>query len=273
MKQTYLKLSFVSVLAVLFMLQYACKKDPVIVDDNPANVGKLKFTFAHQVDGQSVIYDSTMYVNAAGNHYQLNEIKYFISDITLHKAGGEKIVLTGNDEIRYLDKDYPSTLNWVTTQNLPAGGYEKVSFTFGITATKNQSNMFVNPPEMNMFWPSYLGGGYHYMMINMKWIDTNNVLVGNAFHLGIGQIRDINGNITGFVQNYFTVTLPGSSFTITEGKTTNIPVIMNIENWFKNPNTFDFDIWGGDIMENQPAMAAAAANGHDVFSTGSITQQ
>jgi hypothetical protein len=249
----------------------ACKKDPVVIDDIPTG-GKINFVFSHQVDGLPVIYDTTMYTNAAGNVYQVNEVKYFISDVTLHKTGGTKVVLKGNNEIHYFDKDYPSTLNWLADQVIPVGSYDSVSFTFGISASKNKSNMFVNAPEMNMFWPSYMGGGYHYMMLNMKWLDLNNVLTGNAFHLGIGQIYDTTGNITGFIHNNFSVRLPSSAFTIALNKTTNIPVIMNIENWFQNPNVFDFDVWGGDIMQNQPAMSAAAANGHDVFSTGAITQ-
>lgn len=270
MSNVYSKMSFVLFLSSLILMVAACKKDPVVIDDDPGG-GKIKFVFSHQHDGQPVKYDSTMYVNPAGNNYQVNEIKYFISDVILHKAGGSKVILKGNNEIHYFDKDYPSTLDWLADQAIPIGSYDSISFTFGISPDKNKSNIFVNSPEMNMFWPSYMGGGYHYMMLNMKWLDLNNVLTGNAFHLGIGQIYDATGNITGFIHNNFSVSLPASAFTIALNKTTTVPVIMNIENWFKNPNVFDFDVWGGDIMQNQAAMSAAAANGHDVFSTGSIT--
>jgi hypothetical protein len=41
---------------------------------------------------------------------------------------------------------------------------------------------------------------------------------------------------------------------------------MNIEQWFENPNVYDHNQWGGDIMEQQDAMALAVENGWNVFS-------
>ncbi len=265
MKKSYLNLCLLVVIALFAAMQTACKKDPV-VDDPGKEVPALKLTFVHHVDGQPAKYDTTMYINAVGNHYQINQIQYFISDITLHKVGGAKHVLTGSNELYYVDKDIASTLSMIVTQKIPPGQYEKISFTFGINEQKNQSLMFVDYPESAMFWPQFLGGGYHYLKLNMKHIGPDGYSLGNAFHLGIGQLTDANDSIIGFVQNYFEVNLPNSSFTITEDKTTNVQIVMNVENWFQNPNVYDFDYWGGDIMQNQDAMAAAAANGHDVFS-------
>jgi hypothetical protein len=72
-------------------------------------------------------------------------------------------------------------------------------------------------------------------------------------------------SITGFVQNYFAVTLPASSFSVAENSTTSVGVTMNIQSWFDSPNIYDFDYWGGAIMQNQPAMHAITENGADVF--------
>jgi hypothetical protein len=36
---------------------------------------------------------------------------------------------------------------------------------------------------------------------------------------------------------------------------------MNVEQWFENPNTYDFDFYGGKIMDNQDAMGAGCSNG------------
>jgi hypothetical protein len=48
-------------------------------------------------------------------------------------------------------------------------------------------------------------------------------------------------------------------------KATLATITMNIEQWFKEPNLWDFNYWGGDIMENQDAMYAAKENGYNVF--------
>ena len=144
--------------------------------------------------------------------------------------------------------------------------YDGISFTFGINEEKNQSLMFTDLPESLMFWPEYLGGGYHYMKINGKWLDTNNLERPFNFHLGIGQEYDpVSGDITSFIQNYFSVDIPSSSFMVYPGEVTTIDIVMHVDRWFKGPNTYDHNYWGGDIMQKQEAMKMACENGQDVF--------
>jgi len=131
--------------------------------------------------------------------------------------------------------------------------------------------MFLNPPERDMFGPEFLGGGYYYMKLNGKWLAENNEVKPFNFHLGIGQIYSGGviepDSITGFIQNYFEVELPESSFTIAAGETKYFELRMNVENWFENPHIYDHDEWGGDIMQKQDAMKEACENGEtDVFS-------
>jgi hypothetical protein len=131
--------------------------------------------------------------------------------------------------------------------------------------------LFVNPPERDMFWPDNIGGGYHYMKLNGKWLADDETIKPFNFHLGIGQIYSGGGmntdSITGFVQNYFEVELLNSSFTINAGDTLYFEIRMNVENWFQHPNIWDHNYWGGMIMQNQEAMHQACENGkEDVFS-------
>lgn len=227
--------------------------------------GKVSFKFEHKVDGNPIEFDTLKYVNAAGNHYLVNVIQYFISDVKLWK-NGNPVQLGKTEDIHYVDTDIPGTWEYHPGDDITPDIYDSVTFIFGITEEKNKSFMFVNPPESYMFWPEYLGGGYHYMKLNGKWVDTDGVLQPFNFHLGIGQIYDDEGNIIKFVQNYFEVSLPGSQLEIKENVTTTAVITMNVEEWFEDPNVFDFNYWGGHIMENQQAMQAAKENGHNVFS-------
>ena len=227
--------------------------------------GKIGFTFNHVVEGNPVVFDTMIYQNAAGNQYLVNEIQYFVSDFTLWQ-NGHGLMLDKWEDIHYVDTDIPDTWSYQPADDIPEGSYDSLTFIFGISEEKNQSFMFVNPPESFMFWPEYLGGGYHYMKLNGKWKDPEGIINPFNFHLGIGQIYDNDGNITGFIQNYFTVHLPGSSFTISNGETTHANITMHINEWFNNPNIFDFNYWGGNIMENQAAMHSGIENGHNVFS-------
>ncbi|HRZ42325.1 MAG TPA: hypothetical protein P5228_06435 [Bacteroidales bacterium] len=262
-------LLMVPFLMVLTLLWACCKTDD---PGKPEPSGKLIFNFLHYCDGSPMIFDTTMYVNEAGNPYQVNEIQYFITDITLHAADGKKVVLNKENDIYYVDTDLPGTHKWQVADPVPAGTYTGVSFTFGIPQAKNQSFMYVNPPESNMVWPEFLGGGYHYMKLNGKYVDS--VLRPFNFHLGIGQIYPPNSHnydsIIAFVHNDFEAILPNSGFTITKDQVINFDIVMNIDEWFKDPHTWDHKLMGNYTMENQDAMQKMKENGYNVFTAGTI---
>lgn len=232
---------------------------------------KINFHFTQYNGGSPQEFDTMKYENAAGNDYLVNEIQYFISDVKLHFEDGNVQLLDGWKDIHYVDTDLPETHTWNVFDDIENGVVEKVSFTFGITEEKNNSLMFVNPPERDMFWPEYLGGGYHYMKLNGKWLAENGTNKPFNFHLGIGQIYAGGivhvDSITGFIQNYFEVELANSAFTMNDGDELDFEIRMNVENWFQNPNIYNHDEWGGDIMQKQNAMHLACENGKmDVFS-------
>jgi len=246
----------------------ACKKSDNTTPAVPS--GKVVFLINHQVNGQPLKENELIYTNASGNDYLITEVKYFISDITFYHNDGSKKVIGDWKDIFYVDENIQETKTIQFFDKIPAGTYDSITFIFGISQEKNKSFMFVDPPEINMCWPEVLGGGYHYLMINGKWKDISGVNMPFNFHLGIGQLYHGNtynvDSIYAFVQNYFTVSMPGSAFTIADKDTATFQLTMNIENWFKNPHIFDFNQWGGAIMQNQQAMLIAKENGWDVFS-------
>lgn len=228
--------------------------------------GKLKLEFLHMIDGNEIVFDSMMYINEAGNKYLVNEIQYFVSDFILHKSDDSKLLLDSWEDIHYIDTDIPVSQTYAFKDEIAPGEYNMLSFTFGIREEKNISLMFVNPPESFMFWPENLGGGYHYLKLNGKWVNELQQESPFNFHLGIGQIyHSFPDSITGFVQNYFNVEMPIMPINISNNETTTLQIVMNVENWFRSPNVFDHNQWGGDIMQKQDAMNLAAENGHDVF--------
>jgi len=256
------RIGFVLFLLMMWgvLMSSSCNNNDEPKPDN----GKVKFIFEHKIDSRAIVYDTMQYINAAGNPYLVSEIQYFVSDFRLWK-NGQSVLLDQWEDIHYVDTDIPASWIYSPADDIPTGEYDSITFVFGITGEKNQSFMFVNPPESFMFWPEYLGGGYHYMKLNGKWKTGDNTVKPFNFHLGIGQLYNEQGEITGFVQNWFSVKLPGSAFTINNNQTKQATITMNVEQWFKDPNVWDFNYWGGDIMEKQPAMHAAVENGHNVF--------
>ncbi|VAW28764.1 hypothetical protein MNBD_BACTEROID07-889 [hydrothermal vent metagenome] len=267
-KKHLLKTITLLLLTGLLLAFASCKKTPA-----PEKTGHMMVTFEHSVGQQLLEYDTIKYVNAAGNPYMVTNIQYFISDICLHKVNGDSVLFEKNDQnqnIHYVDTDLPDTWQWQLPDSIPEGQYSSISFTFGLNKKENVSLRFPNPPESAMFWPQYLGGGYHYMKLNGKWRDTSGVIHPFNFHLGIGQEYDSLGKPVKFIQNYFKVTLPKSSFSISGGQTVHLALNMDVNEWFENPNVFDLNVWGGKIMQNQTAMHLACQNGHNVFTLKNI---
>jgi hypothetical protein len=217
------------------------------------------FVFKHTINDTVLQRGVMRYINLAGNHYQVDELQYFISEITLKTSDGQLIKIESDSAIHYVDLDVPASLTWNPKDMIPVGDYTSISFVFGINEMKNKTGLFVNPPQRDMFWPDMMGGGYHYMKMNGKWHAEGNLITPFNFHLGIG----MNMDGTVFYQNYFKVTLPVN---IRTGTIMNeFDITMNIEKWFETPNLWDWNVIGGQIMMNQNAMHKACENGANVF--------
>lgn len=255
--------------------------------------GNIIIEIYHTVDGKQLETDQMIYTNAAGNKYLVSEIQWIISDIKLHRADGSTALIGKEGGIFYIDTDIPESMKLDLGYGVKSGDYTGLSFTFGMNELQNKSLRFVNPPESFMFWPDYLGGGYHYMKLNGKWINTDGVAQPFNFHLGIGQVYDTLAPkssyvsrsaccasahcegytppektmpIIGFIQNYFDVRFEETIFSVQASESTKLKLEMKVDNWFKNPNIYDHNIWGGSIMQQQKAMKKACENSIDVFS-------
>jgi hypothetical protein len=177
----------------------------------------------------------------------------------LETASGELMEIEDNQGVHYVDIRIPGTLSWQIADEFPNETFRSITFVFGLEGEQNTTGYFPNPPENNMSWPDMLGGGYHYMKINGRWIDPEGVR--QPFNLHTGKIATDNG----FADNAFTVTLPLTNFSTLGKKTSEVTLQMDINAWFSNPNLFDFNHFGGSIMQNREAQEVLRENGWDVF--------
>ena len=219
--------------------------------------GDTEIRISYTANGSPLVTDSLCYVNEAGNRYMVTEIQWFISNITLVSEQGDEYEL---GKVFYVDTNIPESQRLLAT-SVPCQRYISMRFTFGLDQEHNITGSFPNPPECNMFWPEPLGGGYHYMKLNGKYLDANGNLAPMNLHLGIGQ----NEDQTVFYQNFFTVELP-LDIDLKEDTVNVIGLDMDIDNWFRNPHTYDITAFGSAIMQNQDAQQILKENGYDVFS-------
>jgi hypothetical protein len=237
----------------------------------PAQTGIVGIRFIHVVDAVPLELDTLKYITNGGINYKIADLQYFISGITLYIHGGGSLVLSDGDSIRYVDARMPETQSWLPAATIPAVQYDSVAFTFGLDDNQNISNRFPNPPERDMFWPEVLGGGYHHMKLNSVWKNSNtNIESPFMMHLGTGQIysspQPDPDSITGFVPNWFHVSLPGSGFSLQADSTLVLGIVMRIDRFFNGPpNLLDLYVLPQGIMQDQELMGKVRENGKGAF--------
>ncbi|MEI6888859.1 MAG: MbnP family protein [Bacteroidales bacterium] len=258
------------ILMILGSLMYLSCQRSEIAEDGPTKATTLVVRFENLVDSLPLILDSLMYENSSGDFYEVTDLQYFISGLTLHRDDGYNYTVIDNAGVHYVDARIPESLFWTLSVSLPYGNFDSISFTFGIDEFGNYSNRFPNPPERDMNWPDVLGGGYHYMKMNLLWKKTGlfRTFPFN-FHIGIGQIYKGNviepDSIIGFVQNYFNVNLPASAYSIEKGQIKHMVISMNVNQWFTGNNEFDFAKYPNTMMQHQTTMNNACLNGRKAF--------
>lgn len=235
---------------------------------------EIDINIGYEINGMPLVTDTLCYVNEAGNTFLITEVQWFLSNLELKNEAGNWTTLlqrnlldtAGINRVFYMDTNTPESQT-LHTQPLPISHYTALRFTFGLDETDNQTGLFNDPPESEMFWPDFLGGGYHYMKLNGKFVDAEGRLSPLAIHLGIGQ----NEDCTEFYQNYFIVELP-LNFDVKANDENQLNLTMVIDNWFRNPHTIDFNEIGSHIMQNQTAQRLFNGNGKDVFRIGKPTE-
>ncbi|MCX6251895.1 MAG: hypothetical protein NTX61_14225 [Bacteroidetes bacterium] len=250
---------------VAFFFFYSCRKDHTIVV-SPYNA-ETKLLFGTK---DPLYFDSLMYTTANGTHYMITDLQYFISRVKFHHVNGSWQDVKTNKGLHYVDGRSWFSPFWNLYLDTFFGTVDSISFVFGLDAADNISYRFPDPPLRDMFWPEILGGGYHYMKMNLKWKgDTMQEPLPFMFHIGIGQTYKgdsvVPDSITGYVQNYFTLRFP-LKIEFPDTGFTYIVIQMDIGKWFDSENVFNFSDYPNGMMQNQEAMNKACLNGRNAFS-------
>ncbi|MBC2844019.1 MbnP family protein [Winogradskyella flava] len=224
------------------------------------------FIFTHNWDGSQVSnadFNSFQFTTANGESISIERLRYVISDITFRTNNGEVL---NTDFYNLVDVTNNDGLNFTLARTIPAGNYANVSFTFGLDNEDNSQNYLdLNSASFNV--PDMLGGGYHYMQFDGKFINSNIEEQGFNYH-AIRAVDNPGTNPTFPQDTFFTVNLgPVNIAAVTE-----IEVEMNIAQWFKEPNLWDLNVYNQMLMPNSTAQILIYENGQNVFSLGEVSQ-
>jgi len=228
------------------------------------NTPGITLRFTNYINDTPAIFNKLIYNNLSGNKYMLKELQYFVSDIKLQRKDGTIIPLNLSKNIHYVDNDLPATLSWALPSLKVNDTCYSISFRFGLSKQNNRSFLFRNRPENLMAWPDMMGGGYHYMKMNLKYIDKDKQL--SNFNCHLGPYMTNNTDTSSVVDNSFEVTLtPPTPIIILPVNTTDIQLQMNINKWFDGKFRMDMNQYPDGIMDNETAMQQFCNNGAKAF--------
>ncbi len=217
------------------------------------------YDFTFNWDGTDITYDdfSTIkYTNKYGTKLSITKMRFLISNITFHGSDGDSIKIKGYN---FVDVASNTGLVYTPETKIPEGKYD-ITFTFGFDTIDNKKK-YPDLNSVNWNWPEALGGGYHFMQYEGKFIDDSDKEQPYALH--IGTARKSEGV---FEPNHFRVSL--GSVNLDDDK--RIEIKMNIAEWFKNPYTWNLNEYSTPLMPNYDAQILMHNNGKTVFSLGSV---
>lgn len=240
------------ILAVAFMCS-SCSSET-----DSDTVVNLRFT--HEWNNAVVTADdfgTIQYVNAFGNQLSIERLRYLISDLTITKPSGETIPL---NNYHLIDLENENTLNLTSNQSVETGTYANVSFIFGFTNTANTDGAYPDLNSASWNVPPMLGGGYHYMQLDGKFINNIENEAGYNFHAI--RAADNPGPNPSFPQDtFFEVNL--GPLTVSENN--EIIISMDMAQWFKEPYLWDLNLYNQMLMPNSTAQILMYENGQNVF--------
>lgn len=250
----------VILLGLVILGFYSCGEDN---DDNQTPEVFATFEFTHYWDGAlitNINFNAIQYTNANGELLSIERLRYVVSDIVFSNDQGT-IELDSYNLIDVTNNN----MSFTPQESIPPGSYS-VSFTFGLDNEDNSENLIdLNSESFNV--PENLGGGYHYMQLDGKYINSNMEEQGYNYH-AIRAVDNPGPNPTFPQDTFFSVDL-GS---IEINNNVEIEVEMNIAEWFKTPNLWDLNVLNQMLMPNSSAQILMYQNGQNVFSLGNVSQ-
>ncbi len=241
-------------LPILVMFFVACDKN----DDQPQNT-PVSIDFSHSFNQQEIDssnFNALDYTNGFGTTLSITRLRYLISQISFTNQQGIKTIVK-DYQLVDLSQDNSLAINDIL---LPPGAYN-LKMRFGFTEATNTSSIY---PDLNAAsWnvPESLGGGYHYMQLEGRFLDPTNEPFIYAYHT-ISAVQNPGPENT---REDTSIEIDLGEITVTQDAT-QINVTMDINQWFENPNLWDLNILNGMLMGNYTAQKMMQENGQTVFS-------
>ena len=216
----------------------------------------VTLNFTHHWNGLKITpqdFNELKFTNGNGERLSVERLRYLVSNINLVNGKNYHFVDVGEN-----------AGTSITIPELTDESYA-LSFRFGFSDEDNTDGTYQDLNSASFNVPGMLGGGYHFMQFDGKYIDNNNEASGFNYHTIKAVDRTDPDNLK-FEDTSFEVNLG----TIVFANTTEIEIKMNLAEWFKNPDTWNLNELNTVLMPNFEAQKMMRANGDSVFSLGEV---
>jgi len=225
----------------------------------------VSLNFKHDWDGTNVSntdFNSIQYFNENNDELSIEKLRYLISNVTFHKSNGETIVVEGYNLV---DVTNDENLTYVLPDQIQVGTYSNVSFTFGFDNTDNIHGAYTDLNSASWDVPGMLGGGYHFMQLEGKFINNVASDQGYQYHT-IRAVDNTDPMNLVFQDTFFTVNLGE----VIVHNNSSVDVKMNIAEWFKSPHQWNLNDSNSMLMSDFNAQIKMYDNGQNAFSLGTV---
>lgn len=252
------KLLFLGLLSLSVLT--ACNND----NDNPSPAGpgtmEIEFDNVAIINGiqrqlslKEVGSTDYNYQNAMGQDFNLTFLRYFISNIVLEGPNGERFEDPQTADATssagyYLIDEATASSQLVKLENIPAGAYNKISFTVGVSeegVKEGAAGGALDPATNGMFWN--WNAGYVAIKVEGQSAVSAGGAIGNTidpenekglvFH--VGGWKDIEG--TAFVNNNQSLSYAFDvNAKVADDQAPHVHMVMDVLQLFTGKNEIDF---------------------------------
>jgi hypothetical protein len=230
--------------AIFLMGIISCKKHESFL---LPEYSKAKFAIFIKCDASDVFTDSLMNINSSGNVYSIHTVNFYISNIKL-KRDDDSIYTS--KQIIYIDP-LLSSKNTFYLDSIPVGNYTEISYNIGIDTIHNTDFALSSTLDnLNMAWPTAMGGGYHFLKMEGHYLDSLNTNQGYAIHIG---------------KNENLILVKNNQLLQQRNDSHEYSMIFNINEVFANPYNYNLNIENNYTMSDSIAMLKIKNNIKDAF--------
>jgi len=217
-----------SIWACVAILCFASCKDKTETPEpakTTATSGNVSVLFANEVDGQALELGKMQYTNAAGNMYQVDLLKYYVTNVILVKSDNTELAVGNFDLMNAADLSSCS----VSAPNIPNATYTKIKFNIGIPLDRNHNGAQDGDldPVMGMIWD--WNTGYVFFKHEGKYKNTSNVEKPLAFHFATDRA-------------FTSVEVPLTNNLVVNGADKKLYLKFNLNKLYTTPTNVDFNV-------------------------------